>query len=192
MDTKKVLKYLKLNESSISMILGALVIIVLGVIVINYFRNVRKGEIGTGINTEETPQEVVQPTITPGQGPVEYKVSKGESLWSISEKQYKSGYNWTDIAKANNLKSPYILKVDQTLTIPDIEQKIATVKNSENTSASTESISSSNYKVVKGDTLWSISRRAYKDGYMWTKIARENHLKNPNLIHPGNSLNLPR
>jgi nucleoid-associated protein YgaU len=192
MDTKKVLKYLKLNESSISMILGALVIIVLGVIVINYFRNVRKGEIGTGINTEETPQEVVQPTITPGQGPVEYKVSKGESLWSISEKQYKSGYNWTDIAKANNLKSPYILKVDQTLTIPDIEQKIATVKNSENTSSSTESISSSNYKVVKGDTLWSISLRAYKDGYMWTKIARENHLKNPNLIHPGNSLNLPR
>lgn len=191
MDTKKVLKYLKINESNISMILGAVVIIVLGIIVINYFRNVRKGEIETGVNTENTNQGE-QPTIKKGEGPVEYTVSKGETLWSISEKQYKSGYNWTDIAKTNNLKNPNRINAGQKLTIPDVEQKIVTVKTSESSEKSTESISTSTYKVNKGDSLWTISVRAYGNGYQWTKIAKSNNLKNPNLIHPGNSLNLPR
>ena len=32
-------------------------------------------------------------------------VQKNQSLWMIAEQAYGSGYNWTDIAKANNLAS---------------------------------------------------------------------------------------
>jgi len=39
---KNFLKKLKLNESTISMILGALVIVVVGVLIFNYFRGVGK------------------------------------------------------------------------------------------------------------------------------------------------------
>lgn len=46
--------------------------------------------------------------------------------------------------------------------------------------------------MVKGDHLWGIAVRAYGDGYKWVEIARENNLVNPNLIHPGNVLSLPR
>ncbi len=53
-------------------------------------------------------------------------------------------------------------------------------------------ITGATYEVVKGDSLWKIAVRAYGDGYQWVKIARENKLVNPNLIHPGNLLALPR
>jgi len=46
--------------------------------------------------------------------------------------------------------------------------------------------------VVKGDNLWQIALRAYGDGYQWVKIARENKLANPDLIHSGNILKIPR
>ncbi|HUV71729.1 MAG TPA: LysM peptidoglycan-binding domain-containing protein [Clostridia bacterium] len=46
--------------------------------------------------------------------------------------------------------------------------------------------------MVKGDTLWDISVRAYQDGYRWVEIAEANNLSNPNIIHPGNALTIPR
>ncbi|MBI2103759.1 LysM peptidoglycan-binding domain-containing protein [Candidatus Woesebacteria bacterium] len=186
LDTKKILKYLKLNESNISMVLGALVIVILGIIVINYFRNQPSSEIQTGTSTESQPTE--QPTIKRGEGSVEYTVAKGETLWGIAEKQYGSGYNWVDIAKENKLANPNHVEADQKLTIPDVEPKTPTVKTSE----TSENSRSSTYTVKAGDSLWNISVRTYADGYQWTKIASANDLKNPDLIHSGNILTLPR
>jgi len=48
------------------------------------------------------------------------------------------------------------------------------------------------YTVVAGDSLWNIAVREYGDGYAWTKIATANNLINPDLIHAGNVLRLPR
>ncbi len=48
------------------------------------------------------------------------------------------------------------------------------------------------YVVLKGDNLWTISVRAYGDGYQWTKIAQANNLTDPSLIHSGNVLKIPR
>jgi nucleoid-associated protein YgaU len=50
----------------------------------------------------------------------------------------------------------------------------------------------SSYTVVKNDSLWKISVRAYGDGFKWTEIAQNNNIANPGLIHPGNTLTLPR
>ena len=189
LNTKAVLKFLKLNESTISMILGALVIVILGIIVINFFRNTSTPQIDTGSSNENTSEE--QPILQRGLGPVEYTVTKGESLWSIAEKQYGSGYNWLDIAQANKLTQPNNINTGLTLTIPDIAPKLTTV-NGEIDDYGAQSVSGSNYTVSKGDSLWNIATRLYGDPNMWTSIAQANHLNNPNIIHTGNSLTIPR
>ncbi len=189
MNTKAVLKFLKLNESTISMILGALVIVILGIIVINYFRNTSTPQIDTGSSNENTSEE--QPILQRGQGPVEYTVASGESLWSIAEKQYGSGYNWLDIAKVNKLANPNKINTGLTLTIPDVAPKLTTA-NGEISEYGAQSVSSSNYTVSKGDSLWNIAARIYGNPNMWTSIAQANHLNNPNVIHSGNSLTIPK
>src|SRR3989344_3020485 len=48
------------------------------------------------------------------------------------------------------------------------------------------------YEVKEGDNLWTIAEREYKDGYKWVDVAKANSLTNPDLIHQGNQLKLPR
>lgn len=87
-----------------------MVIVVVGLLVVNYFRNLDTSEtFPTGTQTEEKAQ-----TDT-------YKVAKGDTLWSISEKVYGSGYNWVDIRDANNIQNPNDLEEGTELTIPDVE-----------------------------------------------------------------------
>jgi len=184
LELKSILKALKLNESTISMILGALVIVVVGVLVINYFKGRESGTtLPTGVTTEEE-------SLTPGGT---HTVLAGETLWSISEKYYDSGYNWVDIAEENNLSNAGYIEVGQKLSIPDVPSKAATIAGTSIESQPTEmAISGSTYEVMKGDYLWEIAVRAYGDGYRWVEIARENNLVNPNIIHAGNLLILPR
>ena len=48
------------------------------------------------------------------------------------------------------------------------------------------------YTVVRGDSLWKISKKFYNDGLNWPFIASENKLANPNVIHAGNVLTVPK
>jgi len=47
------------------------------------------------------------------------------------------------------------------------------------------------YVVVKGDNLWKIAENKYNDGYAWTKIAKENNLKNASILYVGQKLKMP-
>lgn len=47
-----------------------------------------------------------------------YNVASGETLWSISEKFYGSGFNWPTIANKNNIIDPPSLSTGATLIIP--------------------------------------------------------------------------
>lgn len=47
------------------------------------------------------------------------------------------------------------------------------------------------YTVKKGDTLWNIAEKVYKDNFKWAEIAKANELVNPDLIHPGNVFVIP-
>lgn len=153
------------------MVLGTIVIVVVGVLVVNYFKD--RGTTIPGLSEERRTHTVVA----------------GETLWSIAEKYYGSGFNWVDISNANNLDNPGAIETGQKLTIPDVTPELATaVKPASETNA----ISGATYEVVRGDSLWKIAVRAYGDGYRWVEIARENNLVNPGLIHAGNILVLPR
>ena len=50
----------------------------------------------------------------------------------------------------------------------------------------------SKYAVVAGDHLWKISTKFYDTGFNWTLIAQENRLANPDIIHSGNVLTIPK
>ena len=168
-DLKKFLKKIKLNEESISMVLGAIVIVIVGVLIVNYFKDKSSGTI---------------PATSTQTSAGEHVVVKGETLWSIAEDSFGSGYNWVDIKSANGLKTDTI-EIGQKLTIPDVSPKQPT--STKKVAVVTASpITGTTYTVVKGDNLWKIAVRAYGDGYKWVAIAKANKLVNPGIIHAGN------
>lgn len=209
MDLKDILKKLKLNESTISMVLGAVVIMIVGILVVNYFKSDKEGE------TLITDTEITEESETPEEGS-KYVVQKGDTLWSISEKAYGTGFEWQKIAEANQIQNDQ-LEEGIKLEIPNLETAmVAEDKESEEIAEETSEevaemedtegeiteeqkvepieteIEGEVYTVVKGDNLWKIAERAYGSGYKWTEIAKTNELVNPNLIHAGNVLKLPR
>lgn len=205
-EIKDLTKKIKQNYQSI--ILGILVILA-GVAVFSRASN-------TGKQTKNQANEAKQSVIAETEGA--YTVQKGDTLWSISEKVYKTGYAWSEIVKANQLISPNIIKTGQKLTLPRVDtqkymamQKPTAMTRAEPTTAKAYqkpkkkpaiaatqtgqiTIKGTNYKVIRGDHLWSIAVRAFSDGYAWTKIWQANKtlIKNPNLIYPGQVLKLPR
>lgn len=97
------------------MLLGAIVIVVVGILVVNYFRGI-DDENTLPIAETEIAEDISLPTT--------HTVAEGEDLWKISEEYYDSGYNWVDIAEANNLANPSNITVGQELTIPSVALKV--------------------------------------------------------------------
>ena len=177
------------------MLLGAIVIVVVGVLLVNYFRGIDTGTtFPEGASIEESDPGTTQVTET---GERVYKVKEGDTLWGIAEEQYQSGYNWVDLVEANGLDNPEMIEEGQILDVPNVESKTVTVKidgeseSEEVQDENTEAIAGSTYTVAQGDTLWDIAVRKYADGYRWVDIAAENELEDPDIIHTGNVLRLP-
>ena len=172
-------------DSYVSLALGLAVVLVVGMITFNYFK--AKMQTATSTTPETQAEQAKEAAMTlPGK----YTVTSGDTLWSIAEKYYKSGYNWVDIQKANGLTDPGLIENGQVLTIPDA--KPIAVPAGEVSSASTvKSLEKKPYTVLHGDDLWSIAVKMYGDGYRWTDIAQANNLMNPDVIYAGNILTLP-
>ncbi len=124
-------------------------------------------------NTNPTPVVETQPS-----NPSTYVVKSGDCLSTIGS---RLGVNWKDIANANGINSPYIIYVGQVLNIPGGNEQ------NNNSSSTANSSSSTTYTVKSGDTLSGI---AAKFGTTYQKIAADNGISNPNLIHPGQVLKI--
>ncbi|MFH0943397.1 MAG: LysM peptidoglycan-binding domain-containing protein [Candidatus Beckwithbacteria bacterium] len=155
-----------MNEQKISMLLGALVVAVVGILIYNYFAQVNKDKQIAELN--ETSKVKT------------HTVAKGEYLWQIAMNFYQDGYKWIEIAKANELVNPDILTEGQVLVLPELE--------------TTPMLAGTKYVVQPGDFLWEISVKVYADGYQWTKIWEANQalIANPNLIETSMVLTIPR
>lgn len=217
-------EYLKLGESYTSLVLGIIAVIIGTVLLLSVVHNRQGGRITPEVTPTIAQSkdfvisptgEFRQPTMAQELAPAEksnpispvkpqeqaqktsgkvYVVQAGDNLWTIAEKVYGSGYNWVDIARANNLSDPDDIHVGNTLVTPQVKLQDATVQtNDEHLSRSQQtSIKTETYTVVPGDNLWGIAVRAYGDGYQWVKIAKANNLTDPNLIHVDNTLKIPR
>lgn len=168
---KDFLKKVKLNEQNISMALGVIVVILVAGLLLSYFKSVnKKGE----VTSTSTSTQVEEPKAGN-----EYTVVAGDSLWTISQKAYGSGYNWTDVYAANKSvldSHPDTLYVGTKLTLPKVDLR--------------EVVAPVSYTVVAGDNLWNISVKTCNDGYTWVKTANENKLANPDLLYVGQSLKI--
>ena len=121
----------------------------------------------------------------------------GDDLWNISEKVYKSGFYWVDIARANSLSDPGLIHSGNVLKLPEVKPLIASTEITSKevqpeVVSQTNSISGGTYTIQKGDYLWEIAVRAYGDGFKWVEIAKANNLTDPNLIFSENVLKIPR
>lgn len=114
---KRLMKELDLSDSYISMGLGLLVVLIVGVLLFNYFSG--RGEPTISEEGQTSEQEMTELPAT-------HTVTEGETLWSISEQYFQSGYNWQDIADANGLTGQEELEVGQELTIPNVTPALLT------------------------------------------------------------------
>lgn len=188
-------KWFKWGESYTSLLLG-IVVVIIGVLFIASLAKTHHTQEVTSTSTTATPA-IQQPTSVAAQKM--YDVAAGDSLWSISEKVYHSGYDWGKIAQANNLANPGSIDIGQKLVIPTLEPTITPTPTMvqlptiiPSPMVNSQAITGKTYTVQKGDNLWDIAVRAYANGYKWVDIAQANNLANPNLIFSGNVLTLPR
>lgn len=194
---KNILKFFKLNENTISTVMGGIVVVVIAGLIFNYFRTTNlkswqgtllsDQEAATAVNLENSDKVIAT-----------YKVVKGDDLWHISEKFYRSGYNYVDIMKENKITGAGVIVAGQELKIPKVEAKKITVVEVKEAvvkaeTKATTSIAVGEYTTQKGDSYWSIAVRAYGDGYQWPKIywANKALFSNPDVIHANTKIVIP-
>lgn len=207
------------NQSKVSMILGGLIILVVIVLIFNYF-NKNKPDINGSAPNIEQQKEDVSPQNLPG----DYTVKQGDTLFLIAEKYYGDGYKYTEIAKQNNLSDINKIEVGQVLQMPKLDELtlpqptpidkaqpsatpqadkeiiIEAPADSKGTPDATMArqqnwgpkITTNTYTVVEGDWLSKIAGRAYGDIFAYDKIAKANNILNPDYIEPGMVLVIPR
>lgn len=131
------------------------------------------------------------PTASPEPTVKKYQVREGDSLWTIAQSAYGSGYNAIDIAQANKLENPDIIEPGQKLVIPNVKPKEPTLGEAVGATTGQVVQKPQNYLVQEGDSLWKIAEQFYGDGYVWVKIAQANSLPDANFIYAGTQLLLP-
>lgn len=198
------------NQSKLSLVLGALIVLVLGILVFNFF-NRPKSDIATSEQSQTQEQGDVSAENLPGK----YTVKEGDTLFTIAEKYYQDGYRYTEIAKANNLDNPNNVEVGRVLEIPKLENPSPSPEPTEAEQTATQSptpspttqtselgnptdtewgpaITGTSYTVQEGDWLSKIATRAYGDMMAYGRIAQANNISNPDFIEPGMTLTIPR
>lgn len=204
---------IKSNQSTLSLVLGALIVLVVGVLIFNYFNRSKTPEVGPAQTTEEVEEGDVSPENLPGK----YTVKEGDTLFIIAEKYYKDGFKYSEIATTNKLANVDAIEVGQVLEIPKLAEAQAVSEEATETAeagpeAMTETapkgetpaiggadttiwgpaIKGDSYTVVEGDWLSTIAGRAYGDIFAYKKLAEANSIQNPDLIIPGQEIKIPR
>ena len=183
------------KENYAGFILGAIILVALGILVANYF--VKSTNTVSDIKTDVSNVEQAGKVVT---------VESGESLSSIAKRELGDANLWPLLVEENQLKSTTV-EVGQTLKIPESSTPTATVSKpaatltpatmrstTDKVVTKPESVNGE-YTVVEGDTLWEIAQSKYGDPTRWVEIAKLNNVKNNSLgnplIYSGSTIKLP-
>lgn len=110
-------------------------------------------------------------------------VTAGDTLYSIA---WDTGQDYRQLAKRNRIRSPYLIKPGQRLLISSGRAKASKSVSKSTVSAISRSAGRT-HVVSRGDTLYSISRRA---GLKQQTVAKWNGLQPPYTLKPGQTLRL--
>lgn len=150
------------KESLISIFLGALIVIIIGVIVYTYFSGLNKNNIK--ITKNET-KVILSPTVNPSPMVTVVPTEKPLPTATLAPTKVPTKTPTKIIVKekTGEVTAPKVIKGKIT-----------------------------SYKVLMGDSLWTIAQKFYNDGYKWTEIAKINKLTNPDGIEIGMTLAIPQ
>lgn len=204
----KVEEFFQKHESTISLILGVVVVLISAVLLFRYIKvwKNRTATLPEATSTTELNQlevtklpEIVDlkeedGKMVPNGLPTVYVVQKGDSTWKVAKAFYGSGYNYVDIEKENKLKHNQYLEVGMKLTVPKVEVIAPTETVKTKVSVSENKVIPETYTVQKGDYLWKLAVEFYGNGFDWLNIynANKDIIKSPNSIDVGMTLTLPR
>lgn len=118
---EKVQSDLQHNQSYLNLILGGLIVIVVGILVFNYF-NKPSGNVGPSDTTGNTDEigDVSKENL-----PGNYTVKAADTLFSIAQNYYGDGNKYPQIMKANQLTNENLISEGQTLIIPKPDEELA-------------------------------------------------------------------
>ncbi len=115
------------NQSYINMALGALIVIVLGILIFNYF-NKPSGLVGPSGQTQQAAQDQ-NGDVAKNNLPGKYTVKEGDTLSIIAQNYYGDAQKFSNIAQANNITDINSLKPGQVLEIPKLSEDTAAMTN---------------------------------------------------------------
>ncbi len=121
--------------------------------------------------TQAAPEQGAEATTT-------YTVKPGDNLWDIAQHHLGDGLKWQEIYQLNH----DLIGGDPTLIHPGTEIQLPGGQDI-----------ASNYTVQPGDNLWDISKAHLGGGQHWGELFHQNSDvigSNPNLIHPGQHLDM--
>lgn len=166
------LSILELNESKVSTLLGAMVLVIAGFLFYSYYFETKNPHqsfpevefsdqnvitnLNDGALVSDSNAANQSGQIGGGTSVSKYKVESGDSLWKIAVKKYNDGYRWSEIAKVNKLKNPGLLAVGQELDLME-NQNQAIVPEAPAKTEVARSGSASNVKPAAQSVLADVS-----------------------------------
>ncbi len=110
---QNLIEQLRLSESYVSLILGAVVVLILSLAFFVFIKG------NNSSSKESIPSaDFLTPSVTKATEQT-YILLQDEYLWDVAVKFYGDGFRWTDIAKANKLENPDYVPPGTKLIIPN-------------------------------------------------------------------------
>lgn len=102
-------------------------------------------------------------------------------------------FAWSERDATGDIYYTLALKEYKKIKTKPATNTVATEQSTTRETKATESSSGKTYTVKQGDCLWSIAKRFYGNGALYTKIynANKDKIKNPDLIYAGQVLTIP-
>ncbi len=114
--SQKFYDQLKLSESYISLVLGAVVVIGASVLFLFFLRESRKAT----INKPAVLNSSISPVVTKIPERI-YIMQENETLWDVAVKQYGDGFRYAEIIEANKFENPDYVPPGTKIIIPNSE-----------------------------------------------------------------------